>query len=167
MVGLDPLEARAMSKDELRGTLPERIIYKSLVEEYSLVPGIDFMFQSSLQGGRIETGGIVADFLFPIMRIVINPLGPTHYETMRMAKDEEQIMALAEMGYTTYMIDEHIVYDETEFDEYMRRILNWNHFGGNASAQDFLDTENQIGFAADKLKTDLMELNDYIHTGVM
>lgn len=166
-VGEDPLEARAVPHDLVRGTLPERIIYKSLVDKFRLVPDIDFIFQSSLQGGRIDTGGIVADFLFPYLKMVINPLGPTHKEYLREQKDDEQIMALEEMGYVVYMIEEEDVYNETKFNDWMRARLGWIHTGAQMSPPEFDGVESNNGFQADKLKTELMELSDYINTGVI
>lgn len=134
-IGEDPLEARATPKDVIRGTLPERIIYRALVEDFHLVPGSDFLYQSSLQGGRLDTGGIVADFLFPYLRIVINPTGPTHDEIIRIYKDNEQVLALAEMGYTVYFIPEDKVYDEPYFDNWMRHAL------GGLALNDSQDNE--------------------------
>src|SRR3990167_2754607 len=77
-VGGDPREARAVSEEEVRGTLPERIFYLALIRVLHFMPDADFDFQSSLQGGRLEFGGIVADFLFPEQRIIVNVQGPTH-----------------------------------------------------------------------------------------
>src|SRR5512146_313230 len=57
-VGADQLEARAVSKELVHGTLPERIVYQWLVNA-NYVPGADFSFQSSMEGGRLELGGIV------------------------------------------------------------------------------------------------------------
>jgi hypothetical protein len=126
-VGLDPLEERAAQG--MRGTLPERIIYKYLTDKMHFVPNVDFDFQSSLQGGRLDTGGIVADFLFRYLMVVLNPLGPTHGEYWRHRKDEEQIMALEELGYQVYMIEEGDVYDEQKLEWWMRRIFGWVHTG--------------------------------------
>lgn len=130
-VGLSSLEQRAWQG--IRGTLPERIIYKYLVERMKFVAEVDFEFQSSLQGGRLDTGGIVADFLFPRLRVVINPLGPTHGEYWRFRKDEEQISALEELGYQVYMIEEADVYDEVKLEWWMRRIFGWVHTGSSDS----------------------------------
>jgi len=123
-VGLYPLEARAVSKGQIAGTLPERIVYKYLTSRLRFVSGVDFDFQSSLQGGRMELGGIVADFLFPFLKIIINPLGPTHDQYLRGRKDTEQISDLKLMGYEVYMIPDEDVYDEYVFEEWMRRIFN-------------------------------------------
>ncbi len=165
-VGQDPLEARAAPHDEVRGTLPERIVYKSLIEEFHLLPGSDFNFQTSLQGGRIDTGGIVADFIFPIMMMVIQVQGPTHFEYLREKKDEEQKMALEEMGYVVLGIYEDEIYDEFKFDNWMRRHLGWIHTGSQTQPLEFDGVESNGGFTADKIKTSLMELSNYIHTGV-
>jgi hypothetical protein len=121
---------RATPKSQIRGTLPERIIYKYLTERLKFQEGPDFDFQSSLQGGRIDTGGIVADFLFETLRIVINPLGPTHSEFIRIAKDREQKQALEAMGYEVYMIWESDVYNESRFNDIMEKIFNKSASGG-------------------------------------
>lgn len=165
-IGENPLESRAVPHDLVRGTLPERIIYKSLVESFHLIPGFDFEFQSSLQGGRIDTGGIVADFIFPYLKMVINPTGPTHDEFIRIRKDDEQTMALAEMGYQVFFIEEEKVYDEYFLDNWLRRLLGWMHMGGSDSRNEFDDVESNPSFINDRIITTLMELSDYIHTGV-
>lgn len=122
--GGDPLELRAIPKWQRRGTLPERIILKYLLEVLRMVENIDFDFQSSLAGGRLELGGIVADFLFPYMKIVLNPAGPTHEGFQRSRLDEEQRQQLAEMGYTMYLFDDDMVYNEYVFEEMMRSIFD-------------------------------------------
>lgn len=131
-IGDDPLEARAISKSQLRGTLPERIVYKYLVEQLHFVPGVDFRFQSSMDGGRLELGGMVADFLFPIHKIILNPAGPHHERFIGQVKNEEVTMRLAEMGYTHYLFGLDIVFDEFRFEDFMRRIFNINISSGNA-----------------------------------
>ena len=120
-IGLDPLEMRATQG--LKGTLPERIVYAYLVEKLRMRPGADFDFQSSLEGGRLELGGIVADFLFPILRMIIQVQGSTHDTFLRSRKDEEQAGDLNRMGYTVYAIDDDIIYNEFLFEETMRRIF--------------------------------------------
>lgn len=132
-VGTNPLEMRAIPKEQLRGTLPERIIYKYLTERMRFVDGIDFDFQSSLQGGRADTGGIVADFLFKILRIVINPTGPSHDEFIRIAKDREQTQALQLLGYDVFLIPEADVYDEQTFLKWMGMIFGTRGSGGQGA----------------------------------
>ena len=120
-VGEDPLEARAISKDMVRGTLPERIVYKFLTDQLKLVSGVDFDFQSSQSGGRLELGGIVADFLFFYMKIIIQVQGPTHKDYLRGKKDDEQKSILASMGYRVFDIEELVCYNVMQLEEWMRR----------------------------------------------
>jgi hypothetical protein len=134
-VGVDALEARAVPHGLVGGYLTERILYATLVNIFHFVPGVDFIFQSSVEGGRLEMGGLVADFVFPILRIVINPLGPQHYQFRNMKKDEEQISILKEMGYDAYLIDEEVIYDEYKLEDFLRRIFGWTgSAGGDAGA---------------------------------
>lgn len=123
-VGADPLEERAVSKEQVHGTLPERIMYLALIRVMHFVPNADFDFQSGLEGGRIELGGIVADFLFPNLKIIINPLGPTHDHFLQSQKDKEQRGILEEMGYTYWEVEDDIVYNEFSLEDWLRR-----HFG--------------------------------------
>lgn len=44
------------------GTFPEFLAFQYLVEEANLAEGVDFIFQSSQQGGRVVSGGSVVDF---------------------------------------------------------------------------------------------------------
>lgn len=123
-IGEDQLEARAVSKDDVRGTLPERIIFRFLVEKMRLTDQIEFVFQSSLQGGRLQLGGIVVDFTFPMWGFAIQVDGPTHLDFRRMRKDTEQEMVLEAMGYRVFRIAEDTVYDEYALEEWMRRTFN-------------------------------------------
>jgi very-short-patch-repair endonuclease len=117
-VGMDPREARAVSHDQVAGTLPERIMWLWLTQHH-----VQFDFQSSLQGGRLEFGGIVADFILPDYMYVLNPAGPTHDTFLRQRKDEEQSMVLADFGYRVFFLDDDLVYNEYAFEERMRAIL--------------------------------------------
>ena len=77
LIGEDPLEARAIPETTFNGYLHERILYAFLVK-LGFQPGVDFTAQSSLEGGRLELGGLVADFLFFNMRLIIRVQGPYH-----------------------------------------------------------------------------------------
>lgn len=129
-VGISALEQRAVPHSLVPGFLTERILYATLVNLFHFVPSVDFLYQSSQQGGRLEMGGLVADFLFPILRVVINPLGPQHYQFRNVAKDEEQVAILAEMGYQAYLIDEEVIYDEYKLEEFLRRVFGGMTSGG-------------------------------------
>ena len=154
-VGADPLEARAISKGQLRGTLPERIVYRYLTEKMHMVDNADFDFQSSLDGGRIQMGGLVVDFRFEPLKLIINVQGPTHKEYLRGKKDEEQRSILEDMGYKVYDLWEADIYDEYKFEDIMRRIFLRGIGGGgyelsesesipNEDVQRIQDTTEQI-----------------------
>jgi len=121
-VGLDPLEARAVSERAVRGYLHERIVYRWLTAN-GFRSGADFDFQSSMFGGRLELGGIVADFLFPYMRIILSVEGPLHRTQLRKAKDTEQRQLLAELGYEYHGISTKTIERQAEFEQMMRRIF--------------------------------------------
>ena len=46
------------------GSIPEYLVYQSLIERQGKQPGIDFSYQSALMGGRLDKGGVVLDFVF-------------------------------------------------------------------------------------------------------
>lgn len=133
-IGEDELEQRAVPKSLVKGTLPERILYKALVQNLHMIPGIDFTIQTSLQGGRIELGGIVADFVFPILRLVVQVQGPTHGGFLRSRKDTEQELALADMGYTVVAIEEELIYNLYRFEDWLRATFTAAHFGESEGA---------------------------------
>lgn len=163
-VGVSALEQRAMQG--IPGFLTERILYATLVSHFHMVPGVDFLYQSSMQGGRLEMGGLVADFLFPILRVVINPLGPQHYQFRNMAKDEEQIAILKNMGYDAYLIDEEVIYDEYKLEEFLRRIFGWNGSqGGDKGAYPSQMTSAQEveEYNTDELLSTIRELEVFLY----
>ena len=123
-VGEDPLEMRAVPHGYIKGTLPERIVYYYLTNYMRMQSGVDFDFQSSMEGGRMEMGGMVLDFLFRQMRIIIQVQGPTHDTFLRKAKDNQQIDDLVKMGYTVYELDDSVIYDEYLLEEWMRRTFS-------------------------------------------
>lgn len=143
-VGEDPNEARAVPHDQVRGTLPERIEYKYLTDILNFSPIDDFDFQSSLDGGRLEFGGIVADFIFEWMKIIIRVQGPTHSDFLRFRKDEEQLMALEEMGYTVYDIEVSALADAYQTDEVNRKIFSLGPKGGGGGAFGPHETQDPL-----------------------
>jgi len=132
-VGVDPNEARAVPETQVRGTLPERVMLKFIIEKLHFGYGSDFTFQSSLQGGRLELGGVVADFVFPVMKIVIRVQGPTHGTYIRMRKDDEQREILESMGFTVWDIETETILNEYALEEWARRHFNLYHAGGGAA----------------------------------
>jgi hypothetical protein len=122
-VGQDPLEARAVPKELVKGTLPERIVFKHSVQDLRMIPNVDFDFQSSLDGGRLEMGGIVVDFIYKFHHIAIQVQGPTHNALARFRKDEEQRLILEQMGYSVIYLDMALIYDQPLFEDTMRQIF--------------------------------------------
>lgn len=140
-VGGDPREKRAVSKEQVAGTLPERILYKALQRILRMDAGTDFTFQSSLQGGRTEMGGIVADFVFPYLLVVIQVQGPTHGQYLRHVKDNEQRAILEAMGYAVWEIMDYECYDEYILEDWLRRHFllgkgRGSAYGGAAATYD-------------------------------
>lgn len=122
-VGMDYLESRAISRSQVKGTLPERIVYLYLITKLHMKAGVDFTFQSSLDGGRLSLGGIVADFKFDLLKIILNPHGPTHEQFLQMRKDEEQRMILEDMGFKVFDLTDTQIYNIAIFEDRMRRVF--------------------------------------------
>jgi len=120
---VDPLERHAIPKSLVRGTLPERIVFKKLMQR-NYLPGADFSFQSSMAGGRLELGGMVVDFVLTWRRIALRVQGPTHDEFLRSAKDEEQAATLNSMGYTVLDLNDEIIYNDILLEDWFRRYLD-------------------------------------------
>lgn len=119
----NPQELRAIPKSQIRGTLPERIFYKTLINR-KLVPMVDFTFQSSLDGGRLYFGGMVLDFMFPKKRLVVQIQGPTHAQFLRAAKDERQAQEMADMGYVVLDLWEETIMSEAALEMFCRRYID-------------------------------------------
>ena len=93
---LGELEARAVSHDKVRGSVQERIVYKELEKR-----GIPFDFQSSVDGGRLQLGGMVADFILLDRPVVIRVQGSTWHATFRgEQRDQAQKAYIEGLGYT-------------------------------------------------------------------
>jgi len=120
---LDPDEARAIPESQVTGNLPERIVYLELTKR-GYVEGIDFSFQKSVEGGRAELGGIVADFVMEFHRIVLQVDGPTHDEFIRIAKDNEQESILASMGFSVLHLSTKVIDNPMMLEAWFRRHLD-------------------------------------------
>jgi len=139
-IGADPLEARAVSEFAVKGYLHERVVYRWLTSN-GFVPGADFDFQSSQDGGRQDIGGIVVDFLFPTMKIALGVDGPTHQALLQARKDEEQKQLLAEMGYWSIAIDIALIQNEALFNIEMNRIFQGRGAYNNIDMSPELNAE--------------------------
>ena len=119
----DIQEERAIPEYLVKGTLPERIVYLELVKRH-FVPGIDFDFQSSIEGGRAEFGGLVADFVLEKYRLIINPLGPFHFSTIGHARDREQESILASLGFTVIFLELFIIESPFLLEQWFRQYID-------------------------------------------
>ena len=65
----DFLQRFAVWHQITNGSLPEYIAWEFLVFQKKMEPGIDFVFQNPILGGRTEFGGFVLDYFFPATRM--------------------------------------------------------------------------------------------------
>ena len=125
----DDLERRAVSKERVIGTLPERIIYKELLRRR-----ITFDFQSSLLGGRQKLGGMVADYILylPLGTIILR-IQTQYFHTTHEAKlkDDEQRAVLESLRdpisgkyFIVYDVWDYIVYDADRLNDWLNRVLS-------------------------------------------
>ncbi len=118
VVGGDPLEQRAAQN--IRGTLPERVFYQALVRR-RYVPGADFDFQSSLMGGRVFLGGMVADFIFFTRHLVVRVQGWRWHQSLEATRrDDNQRDVMERMGYTVLDVSDTTVLDELLLEQWIR-----------------------------------------------
>lgn len=113
------IEARA--KQGIHGSLQERLVYKAL-EDNGLIPGVDFSFQSSQLGGRARLGGMVADFIFEVAKVVVQVQSVWH--TMSLAhevRDSDQALILRDMGYTVLELWPETIEDPAALDLWIER----------------------------------------------
>jgi hypothetical protein len=119
----DKLEKAALQG--VPGTLPERIIWKWLLDhDYS------FIGQYAESGGNLVVGGAVVDFLVydiagkpTAMRIMGDYWHGPKFPT-RQARDDEQYYRLVSMGYLVVDLWEHDIYDAVKRDRLTPYIMD-------------------------------------------
>lgn len=149
------LEARAAPYTiRAAGSLEERIFYQALVD-FGFIPGVDFDFQTSMFGGRAELGGLVADFMFPLIKLIVNPYSDWHtMSAYNIRRDLDQTAILESLGYTVLSLWPETIYDQSLLEEWIARNIQhmWgtsqnngtSGFGGRDEAYDFLIAGDQI-----------------------
>jgi hypothetical protein len=100
------------------GSMPEYLVYRTLIQ-LGKQPDVDFTFQSSLMGGRLERGGAVIDFLFsnpPDLAIAVQGVY-FHYEMGSEIQARDQIVReqLAGQGITLIFIDENDIMERPRY----------------------------------------------------
>jgi hypothetical protein len=108
------------------GSLPEFIAYSTL-QRMGKRPGLDFDFQSSLAGGRVDKGGMIIDFMFrnpPDLAINIQGIY-YHYEQGAgiQARDLMARQQLAGLGIALIFIDEGAIMENPEY--YLQEALRY------------------------------------------
>lgn len=87
------------------GSLPEFLVFQELVRR-GKKPGVDFTYQSAFQGGRLQKGGMVLDFLFnDPPDLAINVQG-TYFHAGTQRLDAIVRAQMAGQGITVIFIDE-------------------------------------------------------------
>lgn len=134
------LEARA--EPGVRGSLEERIVHKALTDR-GFIPGIDFDFQSSMSGGRQELGGLVADFVFPLPRAILQIQSVWHTMTLELERrDEDQAAMLQAQGFMVFELWPPIIHDAQALDEWITRYIMglWGTSTGGGHGVGAFDT---------------------------
>ena len=112
--------------DDFEGSGPEWTVYVVL-QRQGLRPGIDFMHQARMFGGRTELGGLVVDFMFNNPPgLAINVQGVYfHYQqgSQGLARDIIAREVLAQRGITLIFIDEDDL--ETNPNHYILEALRF------------------------------------------
>jgi hypothetical protein len=99
------------------GSLPEFIVLQTL-ERLGLQEGVDFAYQSSFFGGRLDRGGLVIDFLFVNPPdLAINVQGEFFHQeqgSVVIARDRMARAQLAGQGITLIFIDAEDILEDPE-----------------------------------------------------
>jgi len=124
LIGEDPLEKRAVSRDAVPdGSLAERIMYKELLRR-----SLSFDFQGSMMGGRNILGGAVADFVLWDAKLVIRVHGRIwHSGIWAEWRDDMQRLHMESLGYEVLDMFDDEVYNEDFFDDWLSRHLDRLH----------------------------------------
>ena len=122
--GLDPLEARAIAPGLFPGsTLPERIVYKKLME---MIGEENFVFQWSEGGGRTGfnfVGGYLIDFVIIDHEpyIALEVLGNYWHRLSNRWADAERALEIISLGFQYEEVMESEIY---QGDQYLEMLLS-------------------------------------------
>ena len=109
------------------GSLPEFLVYASLITKQGKIEGIDFSYQSPLMGGRLDKGGVVIDFLFADPPdLAINVQGEYYHYGLGSTFIQNDIIVRAQMagqGINLIFIDESDILEDVDY--YVRQALNY------------------------------------------
>jgi len=77
----DRLARYAAWRAQTNGSLLEFIVWEWLVGKKKQIPGVDFVFQHPVFGGRTQFGGYLLDFYFPLQRMGWRVMGLRWHRT--------------------------------------------------------------------------------------
>jgi hypothetical protein len=113
----------------LVATLPEWHVYWWLEKRRRLIAGLEFDFQSSLFGGRMDKGGLVVDFLLPFHfgppGLVLNVQGYNwHYASAALRADAlaDKIRLVSQGHAVVYLLEDDLL-DPGRLDRTMSMAL--------------------------------------------
>ena len=108
------------------GSVPEFMVFTSLVNTFKKVPGLDFSFQNERMGGRLDKGGLIIDFIFnDPPDLAINVQGEYyHYGKGKFVMQNDIMIRqiLAGQGLDLIFIDENDILKDVDY--YVREALN-------------------------------------------
>ena len=109
------------------GSVPEYLVYVSLITRQGKIEGVDFSYQSPLMGGRLDKGGVVIDFLFNNPPdLAINVQGEYYHYGLGATFMQNDIIIRAQMagqGINLIFIDESDILEDVDY--YVRQALNY------------------------------------------
>lgn len=113
------------------GSVEERIFYQALIDR-GLIDGVDFTYQASEFGGRAELGGLVADFMFPHPKVVVQVQSYWHRLSLETeTRDTDQTAILQAAGYVVLEIWGETINDAAALEVWMER--NVSHLWGTSA----------------------------------
>ena len=109
------------------GSIPEYLVYQSLIEKQGKQPGIDFTYQSALMGGRLDKGGVVLDFVFiDPPDLAINVQGEYYHYGKGSTVLQNDVIVRQQMagdGINLIFIDEDDILNNVDY--FVREALNY------------------------------------------
>lgn len=92
-------------KAQYNGSLPEYLVWVFLTIDKKQIPGLDFVFQSPMFGGRTRFGGFVLDFYFPMRLEAWRVMGERWHLEQPVDRARDGIMAMVLTGQGLKVID--------------------------------------------------------------
>lgn len=161
------LESRAIPYESLAGSIQERIFYRAL-ENHGLIMGTDFVPQFKELGGRAETGGIVPDTAFPLIKLIVPVQSYWHtveYSAFAVERDAEQTMILEGLGWTVLPLWPDVIEDAVALDYWIQANImsQWGtNYNGAQSGGGGRDVPYMELLASDQIFTRLLSSLDQI-----